>query len=307
MQTVVNDPSTKTMSIFMKNNLQNLQRLHAQKNIMSSQTLNYNDSRDKFHVSGQPPVTLARLIAKRNWNDVENILSSSSGSSVEWTEIDEKGLITEDNILHLACRFRAPLHIVKLLAARYNGSLRKPDPTGRFAIHLAAKYSATPDVMQFLIRANEAAAGIQDDIGKTPIHYVGEFYVRHHDPSVSISEVNDNMLQVVRLLKSASPMSFNLEDDEGCNAIELALESDTDIKIVKSMQRAARDDWRDLKATKGLKHEDLAKGLERAASEVRMKVCNDAILCESSFGERRRPRNVVENDVIKKSFVAKSA
>lgn len=53
------------------------------------------------------------------------------------------------------------------------------------------------------------------------------------------------MLQVVRLLKTAAPLSVNLEDNEEMNAIEYALLSDASLKVVKTMQRACRDDWRE--------------------------------------------------------------
>mmetsp|Transcript_4151 Transcript_4151/g.8215 ORF Transcript_4151/g.8215 Transcript_4151/m.8215 type:complete len:293 (-) Transcript_4151:104-982(-) len=267
------------MSMFMRKNINGLPRIQMQRNLVGSQKHELSDSISK----PQAPTTLARLIAKRNWSEVENVLSSTPTESIV---IDEKGLITEDNVLHLACRFQAPLHIVEMISTRYPGSLRKPDPTGRFAIHLAAKYSAPPDVMQYLIEENQTAAGIQDDVGKTPIHYVGEFYVQHHDPNATIKEVNENMIFVVRLLRMAAPMSFNLEDNDGCNAIELAIESDTDIKIIKSMQRAARDDWRELKAKEGKKHEERAENLLRVASERRMNVYKD-VLSSSFLGQCR--------------------
>jgi phosphosulfolactate phosphohydrolase-like enzyme len=80
------------------------------------------------------------------------------------------------------------------------------------------------------------------------------------------------MLQCVKLLKTAAPTSVNLEDNEGCNAIEYALENEIDIKVVKAMQRACRDDWRERKAEVGEQgrktHEDLVKDVQMRARQL---------------------------------------
>lgn len=42
------------------------------------------------------------------------------------------------------------------------------------------------------------------------------------------------------------PEELYLEDNDGMNCLELAIESDVDIKIIKAMQRACRDTWREM-------------------------------------------------------------
>ena len=140
-------------------------------------------------------LTLTRLIARRSWFEIENILSSGP---IDWIQIDEKGIITEESILHFALRYTAPLHIVKLLAARFPRCLCRPDSTGKYACHVAAKYGAMPNVMEYLVYKNQFVAGIQDPLGKAPIHYVGEFYSSNNEAS-SMSAVYENMTQVVRI------------------------------------------------------------------------------------------------------------
>mmetsp|Transcript_34359 Transcript_34359/g.61678 ORF Transcript_34359/g.61678 Transcript_34359/m.61678 type:complete len:273 (+) Transcript_34359:152-970(+) len=248
----------------------------------------------------RPPKTLTRLVAKRNWFEIERILSSSS---IDWTNIDEKGVITEESILQFALRYRAPLHIVKLLALRYPRCLTRPDSTRKFSCHVAAKYGATPNVMDYLVCDNKYAAGVQDPLGKAPIHYVGEFY-SCNDKSVAAITVNENMLQVVRILREAAPQSFNLEDNDGCNAIEYAIENNADIKVIKTMQRAARDDWRKLEASRhGKRHADLAKDIERSASEARMNIALNDVM-GSSF-KQDHTQNTSDDHF--KRFMAKTA
>ncbi|KAL3801184.1 hypothetical protein ACHAWO_002755 [Cyclotella atomus] len=207
------------------------------------------------------PMTLARLISLQNWNQVETMLTSRP---VETIPIDDRMAIAQENIIHFACRFSAPLSTIKLLALKYPKSLLTPDAIGRFAIHVACKYGASPLVIHFLICENFPASGVPDDSGKAPIHYVAQYYARSHS-----NDGNENMLQVVRLFKAAAPESFNLEDNEECNAIEYALESNCDIKVVKAMQRAARDDWRELKKRHNISHDEIRNSLEKTALENR--------------------------------------
>jgi hypothetical protein len=45
------------------------------------------------------------------------------------------------------------------------------------------------------------------------------------------------MMAIVKMLNVSAPKSFNVEDNDGMNAIELAIETNVDIKIIKAMQR----------------------------------------------------------------------
>lgn len=194
-------------------------------------------------IEQQSSVTLARLISQCQWTIVESVLSSEEMQSS--IAIDDETLphaITPDIIIHFAARFQAPLRVMALLAKAYPMSLKSADSTGRYPIHVAAKWAASPDVMSYLVKMNPSVSGVQDSTGKTPMHYVAEFYIAHFN-NVQWSR-DDAMLQVVRLLKNAAPLSVNLEDEEGMTCIEYALISDAHIKVVKTMQRACRDDWR---------------------------------------------------------------
>jgi len=194
-------------------------------------------------IEQQSSVTLARLISQCQWTIVESVLSSEEmRSSIAIDDVTLPHAITPDIIIHFAARFQAPLRVMALLAKAYPISLKSADSIGRYPIHVAAKWAASPDVMSYLVKMNPSVAGVQDSTGKTPMHYVAEFYISHFN-NVQWSR-DDAMLQSVRVLKNAAPLSMNLEDEEGMNAIEYALISDAHIKVVKTMQRACRDDWR---------------------------------------------------------------
>jgi len=252
----------------------------------------------------RPPKTLTRLVARRKWFEIENILSTSS---IDWINIDEKGVITDECILQFALRYDAPLHVVKLLALRYPKCLTSPDSTGKYSCHVAAKYGASPEVMEFLLCENAYAAGVEDPLGKCPIHYVAEFYMDYNE-SGSVMAAKEDMLQVVRMLRQAAPQSFNVEDDEGCNAIEYAIANDVDIKIIKTMQRTARDDWRAHKASgHGKRHEELAKEIERCASESRPAVVLNDVVGSSVMQDHGQDPCGGGSGGCLNSYVAKSA
>ena len=221
----------------------------------------------KVNVTSQPqdPKFLTRLIARRDWSEIEDSLTSGS---IDSFEIDDAKVITESCVVHFALRHGAPLNIVRLLDLKYPRCLTMPDSTGKYACHVACKYGAMFPVVEYLVHKNKLFAGVQDPSGKAPIHYVGEFYTSHNESSTDL-EVHENMHRVVHLLREAAPQSFILEDMHGCNAIEYAIGSDVDIKIIKTMQRAARDDWRAMKASgSGKRHDELAKDVERSAIEA---------------------------------------
>jgi hypothetical protein len=212
-------------------------------------------------------VTLTRLISKCEWEAIETMLSLIP---IEQIEIDEKHKITEESVLHFALRYAAPLRLVKLLALKYPLCLSMPDPTGKYACHVACKYGALPTVLEFLVSRNAHAAGVQDPEGKAPIHYVGEFYASNYEPSSSPA-VRESMIQVINILRQAAPHSFNLEDADGCNAVEYAIANDADMKVIKAMQRSARDDWKTIKATGHMTHDEMERIVKLSANEARLK------------------------------------
>lgn len=205
----------------------------------------HEDNRDRLNMSSQPQRNLASLICQQKWSMCDALLSSP-GVSRRTVRIDDASAqsgVTADDVVHFAARFQAPLRIISQLSMMYPESLEIPDVAGRYPIHVAAKWSATPDVIQFLINANPAAVGLPDGSGKTPMHYVGECYICNY--TSCLYDRDKAMLQVVKMLKSAAPKSVNLEDIYGMNAIEYALDSDASLGVIKTMQRACRDDWRE--------------------------------------------------------------
>lgn len=190
------------------------------------------------------PLTVISLISHRQWALLESLLTSKPVSAILIDDPSVPDSVGADLVMHFALRFQAPINIVSHLTRMYPQSLSSCDDSGRYPIHVAAKWSLTPDVVAYLIKTNPTVVGIPDATGRTPMHYVGKYYIKHF-PINDQDICDDSMLQVVRLLKKAAPHSMNLEDNEDMNAIEYALDSNAHIKVIKTMQRACRDDWRD--------------------------------------------------------------
>jgi len=225
-----------------------------------------------------PPPTIAGLIGNREWSRLDKLLMDGAPLSIEDPALAEHA-ITENVVVHFAVRFQAPLRTVSLLSKLYPSPIKSQDASGRYPIHVACKWSATPDVINYLIRLNSSACGVQDKFGKTPMHYVAEFYITNYQILLErLYPMDESMMEVVKLLKSAAPTSVNLEDNEGCNAIEYALENDVHIKVIKAMQRACRDDWRHRSnaSEHGVRrrHSDLIKDLEEMTINLREEMKN---------------------------------
>jgi hypothetical protein len=226
------------------------------------------------------PPTIADLICNREWSLLEGLLMSDGASlSIDDTSLDAEHAITEKIVVHFAVRHQAPLRIVSLLSKLYPASITSPDKSGRYPIHVACKWSATPDVISYLVGLNSSACGIQDNFGKTPMHYVAGFYLANYqDPFERLYSMDQSMMEVVKLLVSAAPTSVNLDDNEGCNAIEYALDNDVHIKVFKYMQRACRDDWRQRSKASDdgqpRRHSDLRKELEEMTMNLQEEVKN---------------------------------
>ena len=100
---------------------------------------------------------------------------------IEQIEKDEKHRITEESVFHLALRFATPFCLVKLPALKYPLCLMMLDLTGKYTCHITCKYGTLPTVLEFLMRENSHAAGVQDPEGKAPIRYVGELHTSNKE------------------------------------------------------------------------------------------------------------------------------
>jgi len=190
---------------------------------------------------------------------------------VEQIEIDEECKTTDKPVLHLALRHDAPLCSVEHLALKYPLCLTTPDPTGKYACHVTCKYDTSPAMLEFLVLENAHAASFQDPWGKAPIHYVREFYVSNYESPSSLA-ARENMIQVIKILQQAAPHSFNLEDANGCNAVEYAISNNVDLVVIKTMQRTVKDNWELMRMKdRGKTQDERKREVKLSADDARLK------------------------------------
>lgn len=210
--------------------------------------------------------TITKLVCRRQWYLLAELLRH--GDSVIPIDDAIGHSITRDLLVHFVCRFQAPTFIVRIVAQTYGESLQCTDALGRFPIHIACAWGASPETIEFLLDEYPIAASIQDNEGKAPIHHLCQSFILNYQDT-SLMSGKESMMSIVNMLKAAAPKSFNLEDDDEMNAIEYAIESDTDIKVIKAIQRACRDDWRERKEETDARHEALQEDLQRMQTDLR--------------------------------------
>ena len=189
--------------------------------------------------------TLHRLISEQDWDAAERLLDRATKKSRN----SARHVVKDKLILHFACQFDPPLQIVTKLF-RVIPSSHAVDSRSRYPLHIAVASGCDPDVIKFLIQTNPAAAGAQDQSGRTPMHYAGKSFADNYahfhfdSPIDHVDEVCHIALLVVELLAKTAIQTVNVEDKEGMNPIEYALLSTTNLKVIRLMQRASRRDWK---------------------------------------------------------------
>jgi len=206
---------------------------------------------------------LCKMIANERWLEIQELLTSPKD---DVDIIDEDGAVAREVIIHQACSHRAPKEILQGLSSEYWKSLYHADSDGRFPIHVAALNGAGPDIVSFLINSNSASAGIKDALGKTPLHYICEEFLKKNQGTNSL-RCHQNMFRTVALLIKSAPSSVNVEDNEEMNPIEYAIASGAHVGIIKEMQKASRYCWRARQKREGWKkHDEYAQYLQDQSS-----------------------------------------
>ncbi len=192
--------------------------------------------------------SITRLVTRRQWRLLEKLMRCDNFDIPidDENSIGGQNSIPEDLIVHFICRFQAPLYIVQLFEEVYPESFAAFDAMGRYPLHIACAWGSSPDTIKFLIDLYPHAARVQDFQGKCAIHHLCRSFRDNYLDTSSIL-FNAIIMDLVESLYNVAPLTFNVEDDDERNPIEYALFSDFDIKVIKAMQRACRDQWRGMK------------------------------------------------------------
>jgi len=207
---------------------------------------------------------LSDLIKKRKWSKLFKQLS-----------LDPNLLNSpnrKESVLHEVCRFQPPLKVLEKIIAMNPALVTTINFQGRLPLHIATENGASYDAVHLLCKCDPSTAGLQDLLGKTPLHLLVEesssrFDFDDFDDIMFGALVRDNdFLRIVKILVLSSPETVNLEDIAGMSALEYALLIDGDRDVVCELQRASVQEWR-RRTMQGEKNTNIVNNMEKQYQE----------------------------------------
>ena len=153
--------------------------------------------------------------------------------------VEEKSTLFHGmTLLHAVVRFNPPAQVVQEVIELCPHAPRSQDCMGRTPLHVMAGTGASSEVIKVLATAFPDACMIQDVDGRTPLHLLCNSSCKLFEDD-NKSKSKPSRESVIELL-IASPESVMLEDNEEMSAIEYALYSLCDMKIIKILQSSAQ-------------------------------------------------------------------
>ena len=225
-----------------------------------STSLNRRNSNASVFVSDR----VAVLIEQQRWSSLRQYLCTVDGSTELALLLTESLPRRKSNgsnsnadapsspvstLLHVTCKRRPPEDIITRMVQLCPLVAHQRDASGRYPLHIAAAWGASPQVVKFLLLQNINAASHLDKDGKSPLHLCCEYGCREGacDPGTEKNCYNfakGPVLQVVYNLFIASPKSINVEDIHGCAPLEYAITYGADVKVVKFLQKLSVYMWK---------------------------------------------------------------
>lgn len=160
----------------------------------------------------------------------------------------------EENCLHLACRYSAPLLTIQRICAISPDILFETTTVDkRTPLHVAVSVNAVSiEVVDFLISLDVGAPCSKDIDGCTPLHLIcrysdfGRCIDPFEDPFVTypVLAIREEVGLIVRTLCDVHPWCINDEDKSGRTPIEYAIDSKLEYTLIKYMWAISSSQWR---------------------------------------------------------------
>ncbi|KAL7463614.1 hypothetical protein ACHAXS_003974 [Conticribra weissflogii] len=183
---------------------------------------------------------ILHLIDCQNWQEFQFTILNNPAIFQEFSrKISKCSELNGMTFLHACVRFNPPAHIVQLIVNLNRESANSVDCLGRTALHIAAGTRADISTIQILTEACPMAVDIQDQDGKTPLHFAC-------DSSCELFEGDEHLqrpppcLDSIKVLLSTSRMSVATEDEDGISPLEYAIMSEASYKVVNLLQKATQ-------------------------------------------------------------------
>ena len=175
---------------------------------------------------------LVTFIERREWERLQKALDVPFLLDAARSLPDNPALFGA-SILHLALRHGAPLAVARRLARLLPATPSSRDDAGRTPLHLAcsADCGCTADVVELLAKAAGPDACLaRDHRGRLPLHYAcGASRGLCSGDHVANADV-------VACLLTVAPASVHVRDVGDADAVEVAIQSSGDMRLVKFLQ-----------------------------------------------------------------------
>jgi hypothetical protein len=221
--------------------------------------------------------------------------SASLATTTTSSNISRPTIKRGDNLLHAICQFQPPLDLVLLVTQEWPYMARQSDDrsTGQYPLHRAAQYGCTSKVVKHLLSEFGDAAMGADHNGDLPLHLAcrpiqWQLPQRSAPESFSSSPDNDEREEepapiyihagsaVIRAFCDHAPQASNVEDLDGCNPLEIAIDHGLSKKICQLLLETSEIAWKEEKqkqeqqALKEKEHQELLFIQEREKEARRM-------------------------------------
>jgi len=219
-----------------------------------SSTNTYNTMANKSAASSL--MLLLQLIQNQDWPKMNNIFLQPEKFRSLSALINQSSSFNGMTLLHAVCRYNPPSSVVRNMIMLCPEDAEALDCLERTPLHVATGTGASVNVINALLEANPSACRAQDADGRTPLHMACDRNCVLFEGSVNSNDAP--RYDVVNSLLSVSPSSVTLEDADEMTAIEYALLSSGDLRVVKMLQRASQKVLRKKHAEKKSNKQQLA-------------------------------------------------
>ena len=191
---------------------------------------------------------LLQLIKNEDWQKLNSIFLQAEKYQSLAALINGSTKFNGMTLLHAVCRFNPPSSVVRNMIKLCPDDANAADCLGRTPLHVATGTGANVNVIEALLDANPSACRAQDADGRIPLHMACDRNCTLFEGTFNRNDAPK--YDIVQSLLSVSPSSVILEDNDEMTAIEYALLSSGDMRVVNMLQRASQKEFRKKQAEK---------------------------------------------------------